>query len=224
MSKISLTFDNGPEPEITPQVLELLDSRCIKATFFVVGEKLADRARRRLAERARAEGHWVGNHTLTHSLPLGLRHDGGSAAYEICRTQRAIGDLSHPDRLFRPFGGGGQIGKLLLNAEARDCLRDGAYTCVLWNCVPRDWEDPDGWVDRALAQLREQPWTVIVLHDLPTGAMRNLARFIDQAGATGAEFVQEFPDECVPIRRGIATMAVDQFVQNSDNCKIPIGQ
>ena len=61
--KVTLTFDNGPEPGVTDRVLEVLKSEGIAATFFVLGTKLADPARRALTVRAHAEGHWIGNHT-----------------------------------------------------------------------------------------------------------------------------------------------------------------
>src|SRR6185295_9075586 len=68
---VTLTFDNGPEPDVTPRVLDILKAHDIRTTFFVIGEKLADPARRRLAVRAHDEGHWIGNHTFTHTVPLG---------------------------------------------------------------------------------------------------------------------------------------------------------
>jgi peptidoglycan/xylan/chitin deacetylase (PgdA/CDA1 family) len=94
---------------VTPRVLDVLRERGIKTTFFVIGEKLGDRERRRLAARAHDEGHWIGNHTFTHSVPLGQQHDTETAEKEIGRTQAAIGDLAHPKRWFRPFGGGGNL-------------------------------------------------------------------------------------------------------------------
>ena len=106
---LTLTFDNGPEPGVTPRVLDILRERGIKTTFFVIGEKLGDPERRRLAARAHDEGHWIGNHTFTHSVPLGQQHDPETAQNEIGRTQAAIGDLAHPQRWFRPFGGGGNL-------------------------------------------------------------------------------------------------------------------
>ena len=71
MFDLTLSFDNGPDPETTPRVLDILAERGIKTTFFVIGEKLADPQRRQLAERAHKEGHWIGNHTYTHSVPAG---------------------------------------------------------------------------------------------------------------------------------------------------------
>jgi hypothetical protein len=68
--------------------------------------------------------------------------------------------------------------------------------------VPRDWEDPDGWVPRALEQCRAAGRAVLVLHDLPTGAMAHLEPFLDRAGEDGATFPQAPPPELVPIRRG----------------------
>ena len=96
MFDLTLTFDNGPEPGVTPRVLDILRERGIKTTFFVIGEKLGDPERRRLAARAHDEGHWIGNHTFTHTVPLGQQHDAETAQNEIGRTQAAIGDLAHP--------------------------------------------------------------------------------------------------------------------------------
>ena len=96
MFDLTLTFDNGPEPGVTPRVLDILRERGIKTTFFVIGEKLGDPERRRLAARAHGEGHWIGNHTFTHTVPLGQQHDPETAQNEIGRTQAAIGDLAHP--------------------------------------------------------------------------------------------------------------------------------
>jgi peptidoglycan/xylan/chitin deacetylase (PgdA/CDA1 family) len=214
MFDLTLTFDNGPDPEITPRVLDILDRRNIKTTFFVIGEKLADPAARSLAERAHAEGHWIGNHTFTHSVPLGEQRDPQAAEQEIARTQREIGGLAHPQRWFRPFGGGGNLDSRLLKRSVVDHLCAGGYSCVLWNAIPRDWEDPDGWVDRALAQCRAQPWSLVVLHDLPTGAMDHLDRFLDRATDAGAILHQEFPPACVPIRHGEIALPIHRYVSS----------
>lgn len=212
MPFVTLTFDNGPEPETTPHVLEVLAKHGIKTTFFVIGNKLAMGERRRLSARARDEGHWIGNHTYTHETPLGLSTDPNVAEAEIGRTQRVIGDLAHPDRLFRPFGGGGNLDRRLMTPGVRDYLVRGGFTCVLWNAIPRDWDDPDGWVDRALAQGAGRDWSLMVLHDLPSGALRHLDTFLSRAKDAGVSFRQEFPPDCVPILRGKIVRPVDAYV------------
>lgn len=212
--EVTLSFDNGPEPGVTEQVLEVLKQEQILATFFVLGAKLVDPARRKLAEHAHAEGHWIGNHTLTHARPLGTISDPGAARREILDAEMLIGELAHPDRLFRPFGGGGALGPHLLSAAAVDVLKKERMTCVLWNAVPRDWQDPEGWVERALEQCLAQPWTLLVLHDLPTRAMSRLSGFISSAREHGASFRQDFPPECVPVRRGEVIRELAPYVSS----------
>jgi peptidoglycan-N-acetylglucosamine deacetylase len=212
---VTLTFDNGPEPAVTPRVLEILAKREILATFFVLGSKLADPARRAIAKRAHAEGHWIGNHTMTHSMPLGRVRDAAKSIAEIVEAQALLGELAHPDRLFRPFGGGGEIGPHLLNQAALGVIRQERMTCVLWNAIPRDWEDPRGWAEVALAQCLTQPWTLIVLHDLPTGAMGRLKIFIERVLDHGGRFRQDFPPECVPIVRGEPVAALEPYLSST---------
>jgi peptidoglycan/xylan/chitin deacetylase (PgdA/CDA1 family) len=196
-------------------VLEILAKQGIAATFFVLGSKLADPARRGIAKRAHAEGHWIGNHTMTHSTPLGRLADPARAIAEIVEAQALIDELAHPDRLFRPFGGGGDIGKHLLNPAAVEVLKQERMTCVLWNAIPRDWEDPRGWAEVALAQCLAQPWTLLVLHDLPTGAMGRLNIFIERVRDHGGRFRQDFPRECVPVLRGEPLAPLEPYLTES---------
>jgi peptidoglycan/xylan/chitin deacetylase (PgdA/CDA1 family) len=203
--RVALSFDNGPEPAVTGAVLDILAARGLAATFFVIGRKLADPAALALVARAREQGHRIGNHTFSHSVPLGLVPP-GVATEEIAATQAALGALA-PERLFRPFGRGGALGPHLLNCEARDLLAAGGYTCVLWNAVPRDWEDPEGWVERALAQCAAQPHSLLVLHDLPNGAMRHLAGFLARLDAAAIAITQEIPAACIAIDAGRITPA-----------------
>lgn len=201
---VSLTFDNGPDAETTPHVLDTLATNGVRATFFAVGKSLESGAGRELARRAREAGHRIGNHTFSHGPPFGAMRRPEAAIEEIERTQALIGDLSDPDRLFRPNGsGGGKLDRHLMSEVAFQHLRDGEYTCVLWNSVPEDWVDPDGWVDKALADIQRLQWPVVVVHDLPTGAMNHLESFIRAARDRGADFTLDFPSECVPLRRGV---------------------
>ena len=216
MFDLTLTFDNGPEPDVTGAVLDTLARHDIKSTFFVLGHKLAQPERRRLAERAHAEGHWIGNHTWSHVTPLGQLADTAETEGEIARTQAEIGLLAHPRKFFRPFGGGGNLVERLLNEAALDLLKRERFTCVLWNSIPRDWEDADGWPARAMSQAAMQPWTLMVLHDLPTGAMKNLDRFIGEAKDRDARFRQDFPAECLPLVAGRVMRPIESYVTAAD--------
>jgi peptidoglycan/xylan/chitin deacetylase (PgdA/CDA1 family) len=196
----------------------------VLTSFFVIGEKLMAPAARAIAERAHADGHWIGNHSWSHSLPLGQRSEPDIAEREIGRTQQAIGGLAHPRRYFRPSGGGGQISRRLLNPAVVDYLVQGKFTCVLWNAIPRDWNDPEGWLPRALEQCRAHPnsprnWTLMVLHDLPSGAMRHLDRFLAQVGEMGGRLRQDFPPDCMPVADGLIVHPIGEYVSDAGGSK-----
>jgi peptidoglycan/xylan/chitin deacetylase (PgdA/CDA1 family) len=202
--RVTLTFDNGPT-RVTAQVLDVLRERGLRASFFLVGERLRRPGMRALAERAAREGHRIGNHSLTHATPLGVADDPAEAEREIGGMQALLGDLVPGERFFRPFGGGGRIDRDLLGRHALERLVRGAYTCVLWSSVPRDWENPHGWPEVCLGEVNARPWSVVVLHDLPTGAMDRLPDFLDALDARGVEVVHDLPDDCVPLRLGRPT-------------------
>ena len=201
--KVTLTFDNGPDPQgTTAAVLDLLLERNCKATFFATGRQLELPGARALAERAHAEGHWIGNHTFNHATIFGDSADAELPAREIGATQVLLAGIAHPGKLFRPYGGGIEPGPGLLSATAIDYLVQGKYSLVLWNCVPRDWEGTFEWVDRCIDDVLTRSWSVIVMHDLPAGGTKYLALLLDRLDALGASVVQEFPAQCVPICEG----------------------
>lgn len=200
--RITLTFDNGPTAETTPMVLDTLAKHAARAVFFVVGRRIEDPGLRDLAVRARDEGHLVGNHTYSHARQFGDMAAPIDAVDEIDRTQTLLGDLAGPERFFRPYGRGGTLDRRLLNGVAVEHLKAQAFTMALWTCVPRDWEDPDGWQGRALAECAASPWPVVVLHDLPTGAMAHLDQFLGALADRGVELRTDFPEHTTPILRG----------------------
>jgi peptidoglycan/xylan/chitin deacetylase (PgdA/CDA1 family) len=200
---VTLTFDNGPTPGITEQVLDVLAERGLPATFFVVGTQVRRAGGRALAERAVAQGHRVGHHTATHTVLLGDAPDPAAAVEaEIAAFAGEVMEICPAEKLFRPYAAGGVLDRRVFSREAITFFQEKGYTCVLWNSVPHDWEDPAGWVDRALADVAGQPWTVVVLHDIDTGAMRALPRFLDTLGDMGASVLAGYPDSCLPIKEG----------------------
>ena len=76
----------------------------------------------------------------------------------------------------------------------------------------RDWADPEGWVETALAQLARHHWTLMVLQDVRSGAMRHLDRFLVEVKERGGRLRQEFPGSCLPITCGRITGPLADFV------------
>lgn len=214
MASLTLTFDNGPSPEVTPFVLDALAERGLDAYFFVVGRQIDQPGGRELVRRIADAGHVVGNHTMTHDEPLGLADDGSHVAEEIAATQQLLLDLGvvADPPLFRPFGLGGKLGPHLLSAPATDHLVEHGYSVVLWNSVPRDWELPTEWLELAWADLRAHDHTVMVLHDLPTGAMYALPAFLDRVLADQIPVTLDLPDSCLPIQAGVPQPDLARYV------------
>jgi peptidoglycan-N-acetylglucosamine deacetylase len=200
--RVTLTFDNGPTPAITEQVLEILDREGIRSTFFVIGQKLRSPAAVSLARDAHSAGHWIGNHTFTHSVALGDCPDADYAAREIGDTQDRIGDLSHPDKLFRPYGNSGLVGRHLLSRAAISYLLTHQFRTIIWNSVPGDWKDPEGWVERCIAQIEAQDWSVVVLHDIERGCLQRLPELLQRLADVGVICEQDYPEDVTLTRGG----------------------
>ncbi len=202
MKQVTLSFDNGPTPGITDRVLEILEREQIPSTFFVIGRKLLDPAATALARAAHSAGHWIGNHTFTHSVALGDRPTADYAEEEISKTQALIGGLAGPEKLFRPYGNSGLIGPHLFSAAALRYLLEHKYRTIIWNSVPGDWKDADGWVETCIAQVKSQDWSVIVLHDIENGCLPRLPELLQRLADLGVTYEQDFPDSVTLTRSG----------------------
>jgi peptidoglycan/xylan/chitin deacetylase (PgdA/CDA1 family) len=210
VSRVTLTFDNGPEPKWTHHVLDVLGKHEIKATFFIIGCKVATIPDgRRAVERAKAEGHWIGNHSYNHLYSLGDIDRIDAFDIEVVRTFNVLEGLAHPDLLFRPFCNAGILNDRVFKKVDVARLCESEYSCVLFNSVPRDWEHPDAWLGRALGDIEKRPWTTLVLHDIAgypngvnVGAMLKLDEFIKRAKDKGREFVQDYSPDCLMVSRG----------------------
>jgi len=210
MARITLTFDNGPEPRWTNHVLDVLAKRGLKASFFIIGRKLAtSREGRDAVERAKREGHWIGNHSYNHVYSLGDIDRADAVDVEVVKTFDVLGDLAHPDMLFRPFCNAGILDQRVFKGVDVERVQAAGYSCILFNSVPRDWEHKDAWVARALEDVSRRDWTTIVLHDIagyPDGVdvrpMLMLDEFIGRATDAGHTFEQDYSPDCVLISKG----------------------
>jgi peptidoglycan-N-acetylglucosamine deacetylase len=215
MRQVTLTFDNGPDPAVTPGVLDCLAAHGIKSTFFVLGERVSDPVRAPFARRALEEGHRVGNHTFSHRTPLGdLSRE--AALDEFDRTEAALDLLNgalgpRTHRLFRPYGGRGTVGPHLLHPAVVERLERGGHTCVLWNVVPGDFRYPDDWPQRAVEACRSREWSLVVLHDIHATTLAHLDSFLRQLKHEGYAFTQEYPPECTPIVNGRIVLPIGNY-------------
>jgi peptidoglycan/xylan/chitin deacetylase (PgdA/CDA1 family) len=211
--RITLSFDNGPDPDVTPQILDVLRRRGVTAHFFVLGKQLATPIGQRLVARARDEGHLIGNHSYSHEVPLGDDPRPDAAEREIAATDALLAALVTGPKRFRPFGGSGVLGPHLLSGRAVDYLVAHGYSCVLWNCVPRDWSEPDAWAARALVDCATRAHTLLVLHDIPNACLSLLEPFLDAVQSHGMQLVAELPSECIPIVDGRIVADLGELVR-----------
>jgi peptidoglycan/xylan/chitin deacetylase (PgdA/CDA1 family) len=127
---VALTFDDGPHPQGTPAVLELLRERGAQATFFLAGEQVE--VRPTLAAEIVAAGHDVAVHCRMHRNMLRLAP--WQVADDLRRAEAVIADATQREpRLYRPPYG-------VFNAAALRFARSRAWTPLLWTRWGRDWE------------------------------------------------------------------------------------
>ncbi len=159
--QIALTFDDGPNPAATPRLLDVLARHQLQATFFLIG-KFA-RQQPGLTRRIAAEGHLVGNHTMTH--PWLPRLSSARIQQEIADCNHVLEDvLGAPVHFFRPPHGARRP------AVLRQAAALGLRT-TMWNLIVGDWkpQSPEallGRLERGIAGNRRRArGTNVVLHD-----------------------------------------------------------
>ncbi len=164
---VALSFDDGPHPEFTPQVLEILKRHEAKATFFLIGERALRHPE--LVTRIRAEGHEIGNHYFKDGPTLG--HSDAKFVEKLEKTERALGP-SGELRFFRPPGGVAWPRQLRL-------ARDRGSTCVLGCAYPHDPMRPPVKYIRWLVRKNLAPGTIVILHDGIRDATRGIEALPD---------------------------------------------
>jgi len=154
--RVAITFDDGPDPRHTPPLLDLLEARGHRATFFVIGRRGADTPEL-LAEIVR-RGHGLGNHSFRHAYTTPFQHPARLAA-DLLRTQELLAQAGARVRFFRPPVG--LLSPRVVEAARRICL-----TIVGWTATARDgrpWTTARQAAARLIAAAR--PGAILVLHD-----------------------------------------------------------
>ncbi len=179
---LAITFDDGPDPRWTPQVLDVLARHQVRATFFLIGERA--QAYPRIAERITRAGHAVGNHTMHHPHPFATLPP-SRVHQEIQQGQDAIAQATGAaPRLFRAPAGNWST-NILRQVE------DAGLRAVDWSVDPKDWRSPPpSRIVRAL--LRSRGGDVMLCHD-GGGDRSATVRAVDVALGIlrdrGAEFI-----------------------------------
>lgn len=177
---LAMTFDDGPHPVNTPKLLDLLKERNIKATFFLVGERV--KMHPEIVRRILAEGHEVANHTWTHPSLVSISDE--KIRSEFQRTADAIWDAAQyrPHLMRPPFGATNKrIEQFIFN--------EFGYSSIIWSVDPNDWRRPGVQVvaNRLIAGAHKG--AIMLAHDIHAPTIEAMPQVFDALLAKGYKFL-----------------------------------
>jgi len=177
---VAITFDDGPHPENTPRLLDMLKERKIKATFYVVGNMV--KYNPQLLARMIAEGHEIGNHTVTHDTLSSMSDESLLAELRAAHDQ-IIEACGVAPMTMRPPGGA------IKKDQKELMLRELGYPTILWSVDPEDWKRPGPAVVTSRLVNGASPGGILLVHDLHKPTVDAMPGTLDQLLAQGYEFV-----------------------------------
>ena len=174
--KVALTFDDGPDGTCTPQVLDGLAERRVKATFFITGKNAEENPE--LVRRIHEEGHLIGNHTYSHLQLTSSNRE--RFKEELIKTNHIIEEIIGEEVVFvrPPYGSWDKAFEAELNMFP-----------VLWNIDPLDWctNDAACVVNKVISKVKEN--AIILLHDEYASTVTAALQIVDELQKEGYEFV-----------------------------------
>ena len=178
--EIAISFDDGPVENYTKQILAILNSENIKATFFCIGNRIA--GNEAILKQVQAEGHIIGNHSYSHHF-----------WFDMYSAKKMQDDLQQMDaemervtglkpKLFRPPYG-------VTNPNLAKAIRNGGYTPVGWSLRSMDTVIMDG--KKLLAKVNEgiKPGAVFLFHDTSKTTLSVLPEFIQEVKKRGYNII-----------------------------------
>ena len=177
---IAMTFDDGPSAVLTPKLLDILAAHHIKATFFVLGEMVAEHPE--ILARAVREGHEIASHSWSHPN-LGKMSQEGVRS-QLQRTDDEIkGATGARPTLFRPPYGS------ITERQKRWIHDEFGYAIILWDVDPLDWKRPGPAVVRNRILKETRPGSIVLSHDIHPGTIEAMPSTFDELAAKGFKFV-----------------------------------
>ena len=177
---LAITFDDGPHPQNTPRLLNMLKERNVKATFYVIGRSVDMHPG--VVRRTVAEGHEIGNHSHTHRLMTRLSDD--EVRQEMQRCADAIGKAAgvRPRTMRPPYGALNQNQRELVHSEF-------GYPTILWSVDPLDWRRPGPSVVAQRLISGASPGGILLAHDLHSQTVDAMPATLDGLLRQGYKFV-----------------------------------
>lgn len=183
--QVALTFDDVPDPRFTPAILNILKQKGVRASFFVVGERVQKYPN--LLRRISKEGHTIGNHSYTH--PVLKRGTLQQFITEIRKTENAIKRITgRATRLIRPPYGE-------INEKQVKWAKKNRYLIVNWDVDSLDWKGLQAEKIKNNVLRSVRPGSIILLHagggvgsDL-SGTIKALPKIIDELRKRGYRLV-----------------------------------
>ena len=183
---VALTFDDGPDEVFTPQILDILKKYNIKATFYVIGEKV--QYNKKIIKREYEEGHEIGNHTYTHINVS--KNSYNKIKKEIKDTQSAVKSVTgtYPKTFRPPYRA--------INETLFDIIKSNHMKVVLWSDLDtKDWSNPGVYNIVKIIEEKAENGTIILLHDYnkirnnKSQTIQALEKIIPKMQSLGYEFV-----------------------------------
>lgn len=173
---VALTFDDGPSSRYTPELLDGLKERGVKASFFLVGKNIEENSD--LIRRMEAEGHLIGNHTYNH-VQLDKISD-ASAREEILKTNNAIYEATgrYPQYMRPPYGAWKK------NMEI--CVE---MLPVFWTIDTLDWKTQNVQAVCQVVEKEIEDGAIILMHDEYETTVNAALKIVDEYQEKGYEFV-----------------------------------
>lgn len=202
---IALTYDDGPDPRVTPKLMELLKRKKVPATFYVLGKRVEEYPE--ITRQLHENGFELVNHTYEHKLLTKLPEE--KIRWELTRTNELISEITgQPVTHMRPPYGG-------RNARVDQVIRDLGMKTILWDIDTEDWRKRSAAQMIANIERRATDGSIVLFHDRYQSSLDATEAVIDSLRARGFTFVTVGEMLAHPGAKSQKTVDQDQVTTNA---------